>query len=242
VRWGPEASDKRSIPNEEKVSFGTLTAYANFPTWPKAINRYVSNTNETGIGTTVRCDSASYVSYQGGCIFHKVRPWVKFHWGKNYDEAFNHYWNACKRPGFETYPTDTSKAIHGCGNTDIPAKENVLHREYPSIRKTNQGQTYRWCSNMWPGYPNNGKQCDEYPFASTRERTNVRNDKTTAISLCPVDSADNGAAGRILDNHYYSKDRILVGDVFTVGFETQDMGTQKGRDDLCGIPTRDYWP
>ncbi|MGW4412987.1 NucA/NucB deoxyribonuclease domain-containing protein [Nonomuraea sp. NPDC004702] len=243
IEWGPHPYQKLSIDNEEKVGIGTLSAYANFPDWPKAINKYISNTNQTGIGTTVRCDSATYVQYKGGCVFSLTLPWVKFHWGKGYDQAFNHYWNACTRPGLETYPTDTSKAIHGCRNPNIPTEENKLHREYQNIRNANQSQTNRWCNNMWPGYANNGaKQCDEYPFASTRERTNVRNNKTNSISLCPVDTADNGAAGLILDRHYYQKDRILIGDAFYTTFEQAGMGTQKDRASLCGSPSRDYWP
>ncbi|MBB5077508.1 DNRLRE domain-containing protein [Nonomuraea endophytica] len=239
VRWGPDAHHKVSIPNAEKVTFGSLKAYANFPTWPGVAYRYVSNADRSGIGGYVRCDSASYVRYKGGCIFHKATSWVKLHWDKGYNEAFNHYWNACKRPGTETYPTKSDKKIAGCGHPEIPPAENVLHREYQNIRDTNQGNTNRTCNRMWPGYSGNDKECDEYPFASTRERTNARTEGTGMLSLCPVDKRDNGAAGRLMETHYYSKDRILVGDTFTISFDETGMGTQLGKAALCGVPVRD---
>ncbi|MER7505870.1 LamG-like jellyroll fold domain-containing protein [Nonomuraea pusilla] len=235
------------VRNDEQVSITTFRASANFPDWPNTQWRYVTPVNRTVIGNVVRCDSASYITFiSGGCVFYKTKPAVKWVYSATskdgrrtwqFKQAFQHYWNACTDPDGQTYPDKPDKNIFGC---DVGNGTSYLHREAKTQRNANQTDTNTRCNRMWPGYTNgtdpdpaNWKQCDEFPFASTMERTLAPAQRD--FSLCPIRAQHNGDAGAYLDR-FYNADRVLIADQFTNRFDTSD-NDPISRQDLCGTPT-----
>jgi hypothetical protein len=55
--------------------------------------------------------------------------------------------------------------------------------------------------------------CDEYPFASTKEGAAAGDNRFSAPL---VSEADNKAAGKVLNDQTYAPNRILGGDAFYV--------------------------
>jgi hypothetical protein len=89
------------------------------------------------------------------------------------------------------------------------------------------------CNRTWGDYAEDGKeQCDEFPFASTRERTT--GPSTGNYSLCPIASLHNTDAGTAI-GEFYSKDRVITGDLFTNRFGTAS-NDPISREELCGEP------
>ncbi|MEV4176039.1 Ig-like domain-containing protein [Nonomuraea sp. NPDC049709] len=249
---------KEYVANDELVSFTSIKPYANFPDWPvKALGisrytKYVTGTDKWLVGNIIRCDSAVESDYKaGGCVFYKTKSAV--HWEplvtnkagtKTWDitQAYQHYWNACLDPDAQTWPDNPAKDIAGC---DIPPSRDTgyLHREKEKQAGSNQDATYVKCSRMWPGYPSSGdypKQCDEYPFASTRQRT-LAPDGTSHFygkwSFCPIRANDNEKAGLYL-KRYYHADRVLYSDKFRNRFASPPSGDPvPARAQLCGTPS-----
>ncbi|MFE2884501.1 NucA/NucB deoxyribonuclease domain-containing protein [Streptomyces sp. NPDC059272] len=63
---------------------------------------------------------------------------------------------------------------------------------------------------MWGDYTGTDLQCDEYPFASTKEGS-TKGDNRFSVRL--IDGTDNGNGGRRLDE-MYTLNRIIDGDAF----------------------------
>ncbi|MGW6257048.1 NucA/NucB deoxyribonuclease domain-containing protein [Streptomyces sp. NPDC055085] len=85
---------------------------------------------------------------------------------------------------------------------------------------------HRLCKRYWgPNYTNGGKECDEYPFASTYEGAAQHDYDADArafnFSAKPIPGDDNQAGGSILKS-FYAKNRIIDGtdDGFTVKIVT----------------------
>ncbi|GAA3616318.1 hypothetical protein GCM10022419_122020 [Nonomuraea rosea] len=161
------------------------------------------------VSTNVRCDTAWYIQNQGGCIFHKVTPYIQWNLGRTYDKAFWNYWNACTDPDGETYPAYANKYyIPGC-KQDPTREYRILHRTTQVNRNSNQANTNTTCNKMWPGYSSkdgpNSYQCDEFPFASTYERSKVRMLQSNAYALCPIPTSHNRDAGGALETHFYQR-------------------------------------
>ncbi|MFG1958391.1 NucA/NucB deoxyribonuclease domain-containing protein [Nonomuraea sp. NPDC049028] len=143
-------------------------------------------------------------------------------------------WNACTDPD-DTYPDHRDKDLKGCDVTNGKGSEIYLHREFKAQGKTNQGAPNTKCNRMWPRYSDSGKQCDEFLFASTRERTNALKDNHLNLSLCPITASHNGDAGNYLDQAYRA-DRVLAGDSFTNRFDTTMNNPNPTREQLCEVP------
>ncbi|MGW4425943.1 LamG-like jellyroll fold domain-containing protein [Streptosporangium sp. NPDC004631] len=238
---------RTTVRNDERVSITTIRASVNFPDWPNTRWRFLTSLEKNVVGNVIRCDSASYIAFSaGGCIFYKTKPAVKWTYtaiSKNgnrvwqFKQAFQHYWNACTHPDTQTYPDKPGKNIFGC---DVNGNPVFLHRESKAQRDVNQGDTNARCNRMWPGYANsndpnpaNWKQCDEFPFASTMERSIAPLHRD--LSLCPIIAQHNGDAGLYLAR-FYNADRVLIGDQFTNRFDTM-QNDPISREGLCGIPT-----
>ncbi|MEV6149965.1 DNRLRE domain-containing protein [Nonomuraea sp. NPDC052129] len=197
----------------------------------------------------VRCDSAAYLSGGGGCVFPAV-PSLQLGMGNlatPYDQTYMHYWNACYASP-TTYPRKTGKLIRGCydyGNDRLPSPEHRLTRrpDDPDGGQ-NRGRAQTRCDSLWLGYKNNGRECDEYPFATTN-RT-VDSDKNREFSVCPVPAASNRNAGTV-QNRFYQQDRVLYRDAFAVRFK-QLLDGKDGRpkafpiDTLCEPPKNPVSP
>lgn len=236
-----------TVRNDERVSITTIRPSVTIPDWPNARYRYVTPHISTVVGNVVRCDSAWYIAYRtGGCVFYKTKPAIKWTYTATskdgarvwqMKQAYQHYWNACTNPDEETYPVKSSdKNIFGC---DIGNGVSYLHRETQAQRDLNQSDTNTRCNRMWPGYvngtdpdPNNWKQCDEIPFASTMERTLAPGRRD--FSLCPIRAQHNGDAGLYL-GRFYDLDRVLIADPFMSRFDTK-YNDPISKEELCGIP------
>jgi hypothetical protein len=86
------------------------------------------------------------------------------------------------------------------------------------------------CKDVWgPNYATGGKECDEYPFAATREGSFTGRDLNgngqlgdpgdstlQRFSVRPILGTDNGTAGSRL-NAFYTAQRVIDADAFYVG-------------------------
>ncbi|MFE2026518.1 NucA/NucB deoxyribonuclease domain-containing protein [Streptomyces hygroscopicus] len=68
------------------------------------------------------------------------------------------------------------------------------------------------CNDVWGDYSGTDLQCDEYPFASTKEGSNKGDDR---YSVRLIEGTDNESGGWRL-NSMYTLNRILDGDPFYV--------------------------
>ncbi|MFE3186757.1 NucA/NucB deoxyribonuclease domain-containing protein [Streptomyces violascens] len=85
-------------------------------------------------------------------------------------------------------------------------------------RDRNRDTAVAVCRKEWPGYPELGQDCDEFPFASTYEgaaRSRPEYDGTPygMFSVRAINSPDNQEAGRRLGT-WYGDDRIIDADPF----------------------------
>uniref|UniRef100_UPI0036F24445 NucA/NucB deoxyribonuclease domain-containing protein n=1 Tax=Streptomyces mirabilis TaxID=68239 RepID=UPI0036F24445 len=79
-----------------------------------------------------------------------------------------------------------------------------------TLRRQNRDTARAVCQAKWPNYSAGGKDCDEYPFSTTKEGAKNANGNYSARAL---DSTDNPKAGSRLAT-WYNDDRILDGDAF----------------------------
>ncbi|MET9340309.1 DNRLRE domain-containing protein [Nonomuraea sp. NPDC003804] len=188
-----------------------------------------------------RCDSAPYISsqFKGGCTLDAVGSMVMT-LDNNYDVAFLHLWKACYQKA-DTYPNKASKTIRGCpgANGLRPPPGMQLHRiGEPFITRSRNRATTR-CRSLWPGYGTatpKPQDCDEFPFASSAERT-AASDKSRDLSVCAMDGGAEGdnqqAGGELL--RFYDRDRILREDPYFVRFKTTPENVPT-MDNLCWKP------
>jgi len=153
-----------------------------------------------------RCDNSVSGNIGAGCVNANVGPVLEY---STSDPAVN----------------ETAAHIAKAQASQLPKE---LHRE-TSATKISSNRTFS-CSGV-PNPRPTGKDCDEYPFASTKEGGNSKGGTRThsgcgitqavnstgsgGVSRCLVDSADNQAAGRQLAAMYL-RNRVLDGDAFTV--------------------------
>ncbi|MFF9870528.1 NucA/NucB deoxyribonuclease domain-containing protein [Streptomyces sp. NPDC013953] len=121
-----------------------------------------------------------------------------------------------------TKPPNGDKKVAGQSASD------PLHRLYldEKRRKDNRARAVTNCrSHFGANYTDGGKECDEYPFATTYEgcaqsEYDPRAPKKN-FSVMPVPAAQNGDAGTLL-GQFYKKNRVIDGmdDGFTVKITT----------------------
>ncbi|WP_369387258.1 NucA/NucB deoxyribonuclease domain-containing protein [Streptomyces sp. CG1] len=157
---------------------------------------------------TVRFDSAPYLKYKKGSIFTDIRATMNYDRGNaDVKETAQHIWDAQNRPEI-TVPKKAGKKIPG-GLSSMP-----LHRIFydTKLRDRNRDTARAACQAEWPNYSSDGKDCDEYPFSTTKEGAYNANGNFSARALT---SKDNQKAGSQL-SAWYNDDRILDGDAFYV--------------------------
>ncbi|MCO1597065.1 PKD domain-containing protein [Micromonospora sp. RHAY321] len=174
---------------------------------------------------TMRCDSASVgfaLSRSKACVFDDVIPHLQYSAiSAKHGEVARHIQCALD-PGCTSWPLKDGKQVPGkfVDNRDAPG----LHRITEKVPSHPDGVTYysrnsyqkdQACQQGTPyfalGLPAHlykppAQQCDEFPFASTREGAGVGD---WNFSVLGVTAAVNGCAGRELQR-YYRDDRILV--------------------------------
>jgi hypothetical protein len=110
----------------------------------------------------------------------------------------------------DTKPYMSAKKVPG------QTAKDPLHRTVSSSRNDkNRAAAVKQCKRYWgANYASGGKQCDEYPFASTYEgAAEVEYDseaKKFNFSVKPIPGPDNEAGGNILKS-FYAKNRIIDG-------------------------------
>ncbi|MGV9248882.1 NucA/NucB deoxyribonuclease domain-containing protein [Streptomyces sp. NPDC003710] len=157
---------------------------------------------------SVRFDSASYLKYKKGSIFSNIRSTMHYDRSDpNTKETAQHIYDAQNRPA-TTIPTKSGKKVPGAPSS------TPLHRVFydTNLRTRNRDTARAACQAAWPNYSSQGKDCDEYPFSTTKEGAANANENYSARAL---NSKDNQTAGRQLGT-WYSDDRILDGDAFYV--------------------------
>ncbi|MGW3499054.1 NucA/NucB deoxyribonuclease domain-containing protein [Streptomyces sp. NPDC001020] len=157
---------------------------------------------------TVRFDSAPYLKYKKGSIFTDVRETMNYDRGNAaVKETAQHIWDAQNRPQI-TVPKKAGKKIPGAPSS------TPLHRIYydTKLREKNRDTARAACRAQWPNYSSQGKDCDEYPFSTTKEGAYNAKGNFSARALT---SKDNQTAGSQLST-WYNDDRILDGDAFYV--------------------------
>lgn len=162
----------------------------------------------------VRFDSAWYLTYSEGAIFDRTTPSMAYSLS---DEAVKmsarHIHDALNHPE-STKPEVANKHIPGGSASDTIRR--LYHEQVR--RDLNRATSTGVCRTEWPGYPDLGQDCDEFPFASTYEgaaRFLYAGTRYGMFSVRPINAPDNQEAGRRL-GVWYGEDRILDGDRFFV--------------------------
>jgi len=202
-------ADPSSPSAGEQIDTGVFKAGGTFR-FPNGFTRSAG-----GPETSVRFDSAWYLPQKQGSIFDRVMPYITYSKSdQEVKESARHIEDAQDHPE-TTYPRVAGKRIPGASGDD------PLHRLYhDGTRRRQNRETFAVpvCEQQWPGYAELSQDCDEYPFASTREgaaRHLYEDVPYGWFSVRPILFSDNQTAGRRLGT-WYGADRILDGDAFYV--------------------------
>lgn len=119
-------------------------------------------------------------------------------------ESALHIYDALKRPE-RTFPSFAGKTI--------PGEKDPLHRLINKDKQdANRTKSIKECKKVWGDYSGSGLECDEYPFASTKEGS-TKGDNRYSVRL--ITGTDNRAGGNRLDE-MYTTNRVLDDDAFYV--------------------------
>ncbi|MDX2935681.1 NucA/NucB deoxyribonuclease domain-containing protein [Streptomyces ipomoeae] len=138
-----------------------------------------------------------------GTVFSKARvELVMSRKDKAVNESALHIYDALYRPE-RTFPSWPGKSV--------PGTKEPLHRLVDQAKiDNNRKNSIRECEKVWGNYSGSGLQCDEYPFASTKEGS-TKGDNRFSVRL--IDGPDNRRGGeRLLQ--MYTLNRVLDGDPF----------------------------
>ncbi|MCL9762971.1 NucA/NucB deoxyribonuclease domain-containing protein [Frankia sp. AiPa1] len=157
-------------------------------------------------GTSFRCDQANYVtSKSSGCVFTQYIPRLPLSYTR-WPQVADHISYALNHPA-GTVPAWRGKTI--------PSR---LHRIYYDKRQRtkNRDAAIATCNKEFPGYTKltPKRDCDEFPFATTREGA-ARGD--LRYSARALNSGQNQLAGVDL-NTFWLQNRVIDGDTFDVAF------------------------
>lgn len=120
------------------------------------------------------------------------------------NESALHIYDAQKRPE-RTFPSWPGKTV--------PGEKTPLHRLINKDKQeANRDKSIAECKTVWGNYAGTGLECDEYPFASTKEGS-TKGDNRFSVRL--IDGSDNRKGGLRI-NDMYGLNRILDGDPFYV--------------------------
>ncbi|MFJ8081827.1 NucA/NucB deoxyribonuclease domain-containing protein [Streptomyces sp. NPDC096205] len=160
-----------------------------------------------GVGvysSSVRFDYAGKIAGKyKGTVFTRARvELVMSQKDPSVNESALHIYDALKRPE-RTFPSWPGKTVPG-------AKEPLHRLVDKEKQKKNRARSIKECEKVWGDYTGTDLQCDEYPFASTKEGS-TKGDNRFSVRL--IDGDDNETGGRRLDQ-MYTLNRILDGDAF----------------------------
>ncbi|MCM2393768.1 NucA/NucB deoxyribonuclease domain-containing protein [Streptomyces albipurpureus] len=166
-----------------------------------------------GPTVTSRFDSAAYMAQYGvkGAIFSNVLPWYQYaRTDASVKSVAEHIFDALYLPQL-TYPVKPNKDIPG---NVWNGEYQPIHRNFPNfnaasatVARKNLNAKNAACR---PLQSNPGEQCDEFPFASTKEGAG-KGDGNFSVRYVP--GSENGSAGAKLAV-WYGQDRIIDGDAY----------------------------
>ncbi|MEU9005375.1 NucA/NucB deoxyribonuclease domain-containing protein [Streptomyces sp. NPDC048551] len=120
------------------------------------------------------------------------------------DQSARHILDAQQLPE-RTFPSWAGKTV--------PGSTEPLHRLIDKDKQEkNREKAIATCNDVWGDYKGTTLQCDEYPFASTKEGAAAPGNRFSARL---IDGTDNETGGRKL-NEMFTLNRILDGDAFYV--------------------------
>ncbi|WP_221563283.1 NucA/NucB deoxyribonuclease domain-containing protein [Alkalihalobacillus sp. TS-13] len=197
--------------------------------WPELTLTHAPNKFKKtidGIKQTVRYDSARYMFafpdqyFRQGAVFSKATPIFNVPITEPefemLDEAGQHWKYAMDHPE-QTKPQMIGKQIPGAvGESTLTRMYTKRHQE---DYNRNRNKTRRVCDREFGDEDRTGKQCDEYPFASTWQGSATNGADNFSVKMISADS--NQAAGTWL-GAWYAYDRILDGDEFHVEVEAPE--------------------
>ncbi|MDQ1017443.1 NucA/NucB deoxyribonuclease domain-containing protein [Streptomyces afghaniensis] len=154
----------------------------------------------------VRYDYAGKVAGKHkGTVFTKARvELVMSQKDPAVNESAVHIYDAQNRPE-RTFPSWPGKSVPGAKE---PLRRLVDAKKIDDNRKKSISE----CKKVWGDYAGSGLECDEYPFASTKEGS-TKGDNRFSVRL--IDGPDNRKGGERL-NETYTLNRVLDGDPFYV--------------------------
>ncbi|MFF8036254.1 NucA/NucB deoxyribonuclease domain-containing protein [Streptomyces sp. NPDC016626] len=156
--------------------------------------------------SSVRFDYAGPVAGKyKGAVFTEARVELSFSQSDPaVDESALHIYDAQHNPE-RTFPSWPAKTV--------PGETEPLHRLVDAEeQQKNRNTSIATCNNVWGDYSGTPLQCDEYPFASTKEGAN-KGDNRYSVRL--IEGSDNEEGGRRL-NSMYTLNRMLDDDPFYV--------------------------
>lgn len=156
--------------------------------------------------SSVRYDYAGPVAGKHkGTVFTKARvELVMSQKDPTVNESATHIYDALNRPE-RTFPSWPGKSVPG-------VKEPLRRVVDPKKIDENRQKSIQECKKVWGDYSGSGLECDEYPFASTKEGS-TKGDNRFSVRL--IDGPDNRKGGERL-NEIYTLNRMLDGDPFYV--------------------------
>ncbi|MFF7249889.1 NucA/NucB deoxyribonuclease domain-containing protein [Embleya sp. NPDC008237] len=170
-------------------------------TGPPGADPYV---DERSAVFRVRFDSAGRVAGKTrGTVFPDHKPTFAVSLGNpDEDESARHIDDALRHP-VKTFPPTVGK--------NVPAE---LHRLIdPALQEQNRAAAGKVCTEVWGDWAGQRLDCDEYPFAATKEGASLSGGHFSARL---IDRDDNQRVGSRLGSTFYGEHRMLDGDAFLV--------------------------
>ncbi|PKW00380.1 Deoxyribonuclease NucA/NucB [Streptomyces sp. 1222.5] len=213
---------------DEYIAYGLVSAKGS-GTGPDDIATCVYNHHwkVTGGGATtpwsdgpsngMRFDSSKSLGsnfYDAGVIFDRVTPSFFYDRAQNDTEGVaKHIYDALNKPQ-TTYPTKAGKVIPGDiwnGNWR-PLHRNWTRYDADAAETTRKNRNAKDAACRGLSRPDDSHQCDEFPFASTKEGAGLGDNN---FSVRYVPGKENEQAGRELGN-WYGSDRILHNNAYGI--------------------------
>ncbi|MEU5069584.1 ricin-type beta-trefoil lectin domain protein [Streptomyces virginiae] len=172
-----------------------------------------------GPDQAMRMDSADYLKVfdRGGegAIFSRVRPWFSYDYNDaSVRQVAEHIFSAYMNPASTEPRVDPAKNIPGWrgGTSTLTRNFRDFDADSGKVAEANESAKNAACRKMTKG--NSSYQCDEFPFASTKE--GAGSGENFSVRYVPA-SANLSAGGKL--SAWYAQDRILDGDKFQVHIE-----------------------
>ncbi|MET7402862.1 NucA/NucB deoxyribonuclease domain-containing protein [Dactylosporangium sp. NPDC005572] len=155
-----------------------------------------------------RFDTGRRMSPANGAVFPDFMPTYSLSLtDPSVDDSARHIHDALNHPE-RTFPSFIGKSV-----------PNELHRLVDeTLQSVNRAQSIATCADIWGSWSETQPQCDEFPFASTREGSLTQTQfygTHDRYSARLIHDNDNETAGSRLGT-LYGQSRIIDGDAFKV--------------------------